>query len=563
MTQPHQTVFFWGAGATASLGLKTTDLQTKALHQLARRTEKSLCQRIAEALGDKASEPWQSALRDLLIILGDEHDGDDPLSRTPTQDQIEAMRRNWRSNGGQPDDVLRHRIFHLRTLYDWPALKAVIDVCPGVENGNAFNIVDLFNVLDMHGQSGHGFRVQAGAAKVSEFLTPQRVLGARNALKMLLLTFFYIDWYYGTTRHRRDLDWHYDFAKVLGRRMQQRGLELAGRECFDNREFYQGDVAFVSMNYDPVALWCQFVANRDLNRSPPCVGCPARKLQIFHDLGHFVAGSRVKLKDRNKNTPWHPMNESAAQRLNDADHGAGDRIRISKFLLPHGCLWWRECPDCGKLSSYMGNSWRRSSPTLIPPPPLKSFVQCDSFEARSKEESDAWSHGEVDARACVHCGTLTYAHHTQITMQSNFKSPPPPFLEEIKRDLRVAVQNADHIILMGYSLPPDDVDYRAFIAARRQRKADRPVKCSVVVGKDHGSHWSPASEWVPKLPNMVPSEPPRTTLETARDLFGKENVRFYGGGIPNVFLEGGTVTDAAVERLLDWESTSHPPSRHL
>ena len=42
-------------------------------------------------------------------------------------------------------------------------------------------------------------------------------------------------------------------------------------------------------------------------------------------------------------------------------------------------------------------------------------------------------------------------------------------------------------------------------------------------------------------------------LEAARDLFGKDNVRFYGHGIPQVLLEGGHVTDAAVERLLNWE----------
>ena len=28
-------------------------------------------------------------------------------------------------------------------------------------------------------------------------------------------------------------------------------------------------------------------------------------------------------------------------------------------------------------------------------------------------------------------------------------------------------------------------------------------------------------------------------VEAARDIFGPENVRFYGGGIPNVFLDGG------------------------
>jgi hypothetical protein len=28
---------------------------------------------------------------------------------------------------------------------------------------------------------------------------------------------------------------------------------------------------------------------------------------------------------------------------------------------------------------------------------------------------------------------------------------------------------ADHIILLGFSLPPDDVTYRAFFAARQQK----------------------------------------------------------------------------------------------
>ena len=341
--------------------------------------------------------------------------------------------------------------------------------------------------------------------------------------------------------------------------MQRQGLELAGSNTrFDSRKFYMGDVSFASFNYDPIALWCQFVANRDLNKCAgvPHIGCPASRLQIFHDLGHFVAGSRVdhKKKDRDPETPWHPMNETSAQRLNDPDHRSGDRIRISKFFFHHGCLWWRECPNCGKLSSYMGDTWEWDSPTLIPPPPLKAFVRDVEFQWRTENERDAWEKGEVDVRACVHCQTLTYAHHTQTIMQSSFKGPPPPFLDEIKRDLRVAVQNADHIVLMGYSLPPDDVDYRAFFAARRRLDPGNPVKCSVVVGIDHGSRWFGPSEWPAMLPHMKKKEPPHTTLEAARGLFGKENVRFYGGGSPDVFLDGGRVTDSAVEKLLTWEN---------
>jgi hypothetical protein len=35
----------------------------------------------------------------------------------------------------------------------------------------------------------------------------------------------------------------------------------------DQPAFYQGDVGFVSLNYDPIALWVQFVANRELNKN--------------------------------------------------------------------------------------------------------------------------------------------------------------------------------------------------------------------------------------------------------------------------------------------------------
>ena len=56
------------------------------------------------------------------------------------------------------------------------------------------------------------------------------------------------------------------------------------------------------------------------------------------------------------------------------------------------------------------------------------------------------------------------------------------------------------------------------------------------------------------LSRMEHEQSLRTTLEAARDLFGEENVRFYGGSIPDVFLDGGQVTDSAVDKLLTWES---------
>ena len=133
-------------------------------------------------------------------------------------------------------------------------------------------------------------------------------------------------------------------------------------------------------------------------------------------------------------------------------------------------------------------------------------------------------------------------------MQSSFKSQPPSFIEEIQRDLRATTMQATHIIFMGYSLPLDDVTYRAFFSARCQRKND-PVRCTVVNWSTDNPDWYGPKEL--KTRSFQEDHP----VKAAYDIFGEDNVRFYGGGIPNVFLDGGVVTDVALERLLNWYQT--------
>ncbi len=526
------TVAFWGAGATASLGFRTTKQQSKFVRHLAPvESSPKLRERVRNALGGAVPDHWCAALCDLLAILGDGQ----PATKTTTVDNraLAAMKRN-----AQPSDDLRQRVLRLRALYDWPALTAIIRVCPGSREPaceGRFKINDLLNLLDLHGGSEHGFH--AGR----EFLTPQRIGSAKNALKMLLQTMFFIDWQ--VCRKNGQLARHFDFAVALTRRMQMQGVALE-RERFESSKFYLGDLSFVSMNYDPVGLWCQMIANRVMNRDPnvPSVGTPERKLEIFVDQAHFVAGRRVRMGSE----VWHSMNEPAVQRLNEA----GKCIRIMKFLLPHGCICWRECPNCGKLSNYLGDEWALGSSTLIPFPPLRAFVPDVKPGNANPEEDKIWRRGEVDARECVHCGTLTYAYHTSTLWQSNFKARPPSFVEEIQRDLRVVLKKARHIVLLGYSLPTDDVGYRALLAAHRQENASEAVRCTVV-GKLKGY-----DRWVGPAELGKNGDVQKDTVRAAQDIFGADNVRFHGGGIPEVFCERGVVTDGAVERLLDWTEDS-------
>ena len=137
-----------------------------------------------------------------------------------------------------------------------------------------------------------------------------------------------------------------------------------------------------------------------------------------------------------------------------------------------------------------------------------------------------------------------------VVMQTSFKAPPPPFLEEIQREMRVVVEKANHIVFMGYSLPLDDVTYRAFLAARvRNKQGQRPVRCSVVDKRDGCE-----SRWLYPEDLQTNSDLPEVVL-AARELFRPDNVRYFAAGIPEVFLDGGgTVTAGSVDRLLRWES---------
>ncbi|MBD8736216.1 hypothetical protein [Sphingomonas sp. CFBP 13706] len=545
------TVVFWGAGATASLRMRMTGQQGKFIVDLTGAGapgRRSLRSRVKRAVGPGVDGRYRRLLRDLLTILGDDAKSADGI-HVVSDEQIAAMRRSCAK--GASVEHLSERIVALRLTYDWPALQAVMRICPGIRSDD-FKINDLFNILDMHAPSGHGFRDQNG-----DFLDGRRLVGAKAALKMLLHTVLYVD-YQTCIADPNALEPYRLFADWLGRRMQQDGSAFS--KDFDRTEFIRSDISFVSLNYDPIALWAQFVANRDLNRGSRATMAGRGPLQLYHDMGHFIPSRRIEPNKRP--ALWYPMNEASAQRLNETGPAGGSRIRLTKFLFPHGCLCWRECPDCGKLSAYHGDEWDLWSESLIPAPPLKGFDRRKEYpnlgklhpvdKKHRKTERRLWKDGVVDARACLHCGTITTTQHSQTVMQSSFKQTPPSFIDEIQRDLRALVMGANHIVLMGYSLPPDDVSYRSFFAARQQRAdGTKPVKCTIV---DH----KPGREGPLGPSDLIPDDfKPGSAVRSAQEIFGRENVRFFGAGVPAVFCDAaGHVSDAQLETLFNWSDPS-------
>ena len=62
------------------------------------------------------------------------------------------------------------------------------------------------------------------------------------------------------------------------------------------------------------------------------------------------------------------------------------------------------------------------------------------------------------------------------------------------------------------------------------------------------------SRWLYPEDLQIMSGLPGVVL-AARELFGPNNVRYFGAGIPEVFLDdGATVTADSFDRLLRWKS---------
>ncbi|MFT8872853.1 MAG: hypothetical protein ABF868_11255 [Sporolactobacillus sp.] len=327
--------------------------------------------------------------------------------------------------------------------------------------------------------------------------------------------------------------------------------ELKRKEYgYGSRKFYMFSYAVISMNWDPLLLWLIFNAHKEKNDSSfrPNLGIPPRPMKLFNDLAHFMA---VRQVDGKSPAAWFPMNETAVQRLNDPTHNSDRIVRVGKFYFPHGSHGFRRCPKCGKLTFYLGNEWSIDSESLFPP----QILPCLSPQApRSKEEEDEIRDGVYDAVQCTHCGTITEAYHTPLVVQTNFKGNNPSFIEEIQSDMKVAIEKAKHIIFAGYSLPADDFIYRSILSARRNMsKGDEDaVKCSVI-----GFDSLAPDQWMRKddLQRFAADHPNSEFMKTCQrvmDIFGKQCVRGYGAGFPNVFLENGEVSKEKVEELMIW-----------
>lgn len=537
-----RTVVFWGAGATAGLGMPTTAQQNKIFFALSRKDGDCSYR---ECLRDFESSVFGECFDevcDLLTLLDD--------AKAPCvgyglagfdEQQLEIIDR-YACDLGDTKDVRWNRVVMMRIKYDWASAMRIIRLqkndfeCPdGKDDPSKTFTQRIYNLLDANIAAGTGIHVYVKNGDLSSFLDVERLKSAKAALVMFVNLVMACAW--AKARKNSDLLAAYSrFANLLA---ELRVDEACG-SGMANPVF---STSFVSMNFDPVLWWVLKNADSRYNQRPIYVERETAPLYLGEDVDQVDLTRPFKISEKSVSNSI--LAEGTARFMSERAKFPAERCsaryQTVKLYFPHGMSNLKICPCCGKTTLYQGNLLADASESLFPPFFFKSLSWgCEPTGAVPGSdgggESDKWKHGELDYIQCQNCGRAIRMCDTEMVMQSGLKSSPSYCLQRIAHNVDNAVMNARHIVLMGYSLPPDDGAWIAELQSRTTRQNDN-IRCSVVdYVEDAPKRWlsgEDACKYCKKCP----------VIERACRIFGESNVRVNLSGIPDVFEGKDAIRD--------------------
>ena len=543
ITKSSEVLVFIGAGATASLGMPITDTQSKLLRKLIGKNCDMF--NILYEYGFYNAKRRNMLVAFLEILGGEANNGFNTILSNDIKNAKIAFDSD---DSAVEENLLKERILELRQRYDWKALREVLRICP--HNEKRDNLVrDAYTLLDKKIASQQGLKIiSTQNAERTEILSYTRLIGARNMLTMLISILFAETWQKICDGDKSEEFAKYEkFADTFSRMMQ---CESAEFEKYPKEEhsFLLFSTSFVSFNFETAFLWLLYIKNRERNKEYFRLKRENHVTQWL-DFGclHKRRSVSTKPESHQSGIFGTTFDETSASRLNSCIVSNAKFARVGKFLFAHGSSAWRECPSCGRMLFYQGDEWVLKSKTLNPPFPIPLYKQCVPTGAEKKWRGQF----RFDSLECLACGAETTASDSPMVMQSLYKGSPTSFIEEIQREVKVALDGARHVVLLGYSLPIDDVVWQQVFAEtiRYRMLTKRAAYCSIVVGRNGPQRWLYGAE-------LGKCNDP--AIENAIAIFGEKYVRAYTGGIPQVF---GDADENAVAELLypknfvNWKGT--------
>lgn len=532
--QRPETVLFVGAGATASLNMPTTQQQAMILWEF--------CENDVLTVSDvaKAAKILPKSAEIVVDILAAVDSGLDGTLLVELDSSTRA-----RAFPGVSDADLRTLLPRLRCHYDWGALKLVAATKKGDDPNSKLTdsyLQEVFTLFDTCIRDNRGFEVYRGDKEI--FLSVARLTAARETLVLLINTLFSCAWreMLDSVDDRERLKTYRAFFHSLAKMMQKEGRRLIDFGCRTNYpEFYQLSYSVITTNFEPMFLWLIWNAHDKVNHECDFrIGSPGRMLKLLLNFPNTLGMRKPNDEcggERLSSDIWFPCTDAVAQSANKNQYDDNRVFRIGKYFAVHGMSNTRQCPVCGRLNLYMGDTWSENSKSLFP----NTIVHTGSYmqEPRTKREVEARNQGAYDALECHFCGAMTYAYDNFMYMQTQLKLRPPSFIKETTDEALSFIAGAKHIVLLGYSLPLDDAVWGSLLTTMSRRPKREKLYCSVVGHKDGApDHWMIGDELRAYVRDNSEKHIDYESIRCIRNavtVFGWSNVRAYMRGVPDVF----------------------------
>ena len=547
MVNPHpETILFVGAGATQALAMPPTSEEAKFLWN-ACDGEPLTAKNIEESV--TSFRGYGDAVALMVFVLDGGADGNKSVD-------WEDDRWEKAFPGLAMGDVEK-LVRNLRRHYDCGALKLIAKAKKGNSREKKSRddyLQEVFTLMDVGIRDGRGFEVDVNGEMV--FLPLERIKAAYETLILLINTMFACAW-----QKLINEDWgqklltpYRKFFHSLALFMQKEASKFESQGCaFNKREFYQFSYSLVTTNFEPLFLWFIWKAHDKVNNHAVQVrlGNPGRVLKLLMNFPNSVGMRKPADKDETLSPDiWFPCTEAVAQNMNNPKYTDNRIFRLGKYFPVHGMSVTRHCPKCGRLNLYMGDTWDENSMTLFPNGIIAPFKW--GQQPRTNQEKAAHKRGEYDALECHFCGALTHSYDNFMLMQTQLKQQPPSFIREATDEVLADITHAKHIVLLGYSLPLDDAIWGSLLSMMSRRKNGERLYCSVVAtydedGPDGWLYGKELDDYLESNGKLVEDREKVRAINNAIAVFGRENVRAYVQGIPDVFGKG---TEEDVRKLL-------------
>ncbi len=465
------TLIFFGAGATASLGLPTTEEQEKFLKLLI--GEGSIKKRLqgCDDLSAEALDDFDRTLKLLFDGDGKEtelgaHQVREKAIKDFENDIKKVLENGHLFNKNLSVHLTRYFNTYVFPYYDWLAFKSIYR--DFTETSETVRLNHILSVISKALIENIALPTRELFSKDESSIFPvyvnykQRLEGALRIYKLLIFKLFKHK--IRKTNNKNFNLYEKFFKEAFDISINFRSLET-GKKSAISREGFISPLSYATLNWDPVVPFYLVKQAKSVNNELAYKG-----KRVYVSYG----GPFLVFKMTGREEVGYIVDEDAAFFTNLITYERKKSsllTRLVKFFPAHGLMNLRVCPRCQSAFIIFPNDVSSLSPEnlwdifLLDPLPSKEDLKIiKNRHFNSYTISNSWLPSQI---MCPICRSPTFFFDTFILIQSILKLEDSPLMKKVYYEYAERASKAEHIIFIGYSFPSDDVTHLLSLLAMK------------------------------------------------------------------------------------------------